>query len=209
MPKSFSILEKELIREKLLLEGNRLFSIYGLKKTNVEEIALGSGISKGAFYLFFPSKEVLFFEVTGQAEKKFRQEILSVIDLEGPSPRIRLYTALRKAYFLWQTIPLLTQFSKTDFEVIARRVPGEIIEAHMNDDRLFVEELLQHCQSAGIMIKADPGEIRDMLYTIFICVLHQNDFGEGQLEKSIDTLIWIISGYFMGEIDLPQIKEKE
>ncbi len=46
MPKAFSEREKELLTQRLLEQGYRLFSAYGLKKTNVEEIAQAAGISK-------------------------------------------------------------------------------------------------------------------------------------------------------------------
>ncbi len=68
MPKGFTEYEKELIRKRLLEQGQRLFSAYGLKKTNIEEIAKAAGISKGAFYNFYESKEALFMEVIEQAE---------------------------------------------------------------------------------------------------------------------------------------------
>ncbi len=87
MPKGFTEYEKELIRKRLLEQGQRLFSAYGLKKTNVEEIAKAAGISKGAFYNFYDSKEALFMDVVEQAEIRLRQEILAVIDLPGSSPR--------------------------------------------------------------------------------------------------------------------------
>ena len=53
MPKGFTEHEKELIGQRLLEQGYRLFSAYGLKKTNIEEIARAAGISKGAYYNFY------------------------------------------------------------------------------------------------------------------------------------------------------------
>ena len=57
MPKAFSEAEKEMIRRKLLEQGYKQFSTYGLKKTNIDELAAAAGISKGAFYIFYESKE--------------------------------------------------------------------------------------------------------------------------------------------------------
>src|SRR5512135_636629 len=97
MPKAFSEREKELIKSRLLEQGYKLFSAYGLKKTNVEEIAAAAGISKGAFYNFYESKEALFMDVVEQAETRVRQELLAVVDLPGPSPRARLFAVLKTA----------------------------------------------------------------------------------------------------------------
>jgi AcrR family transcriptional regulator len=79
MPKAFSEREKELITARLLEEGHKLFATYGLKKTNVEEIAAAAGVSKGAFYLFYDSKEAFFMDVVEQVERRYRQEILAEI----------------------------------------------------------------------------------------------------------------------------------
>ncbi len=44
-------------KEHVLACGVRLFARKGYHKTSIEEIAKEAGISKGAFYLYFPSKE--------------------------------------------------------------------------------------------------------------------------------------------------------
>ncbi len=111
MPKGFSEREKELIRTRLVEEGYRQFSAYGLRKTNVEELARAARISKGAFYLFYESKEALFMDAAELAEQRFRQEVVATVDLPGPSPRARLLAVFRKAFDLLHTIPLLQLFT--------------------------------------------------------------------------------------------------
>ena len=63
MPRAFTEHERTVIGKRLLQQGYRQFSAYGLAKTNVEEIAKAAGISKGAFYIFYESKEALFMDV--------------------------------------------------------------------------------------------------------------------------------------------------
>ena len=89
---------KRIDRQTAAGAGLQAFSAYGLKKTNVEEIAEAAGISKGAFYIFYESKEALFMDVIEQAEIRFRQEVLAAVDLPGPSPRARLFAVLKKAF---------------------------------------------------------------------------------------------------------------
>ena len=57
MPKAFTDQEKEVLREQLREKGRALFEAHGLRKTSVDEIVRAVGISKGAFYLFYKSKE--------------------------------------------------------------------------------------------------------------------------------------------------------
>ena len=52
MPK-FSDAEKEIIKQKLMQEGERLFTSYGIKKVTIDEIVQAAGIAKGSFYSFY------------------------------------------------------------------------------------------------------------------------------------------------------------
>ena len=70
MPKLYSDEEKKNIIAKLKKEANTLMQEKGVKKTTVDELVKRVGIPKGSFYLFYPSKEMLMFEV------KKTQEIL-------------------------------------------------------------------------------------------------------------------------------------
>lgn len=60
MARSFTNQEKENIRLKLLAECEKSWAKFGFKKTNIDELCGKVGISKGAFYAFFESKEALF-----------------------------------------------------------------------------------------------------------------------------------------------------
>ncbi len=54
------------VRQQVLDEASRLFLQYGFKKTTMDEIARRVGISKGALYLHFDSKEAIFLEIGNQ-----------------------------------------------------------------------------------------------------------------------------------------------
>ena len=60
---AFSAEENAAIRETLLREARRCAVTLGLRKTSVEQLTEAAGISKGLFYKYFASKELLFFEV--------------------------------------------------------------------------------------------------------------------------------------------------
>ena len=63
MPKIYSEEEKKQIIQRLKEEANILKQKKGVKKTTVDELVKRTGIPKGTFYLFYPSKEMLLFEV--------------------------------------------------------------------------------------------------------------------------------------------------
>lgn len=207
MPKWFSEDEKELIRRKLLEQGEKHFSRFGFKKTNVEEIALAVGISKGAFYRFFDSKELLFMEVIEEVEIRGRKEILKVISQPGPTPRARLFAILKKAFDMFGELPILRVFTGSDFEILANRVPVDVFQAHMANDRAFFEELFSRREKNGINIKVDAEEIVELLYPLVIGFLSGIGAKENNLTGNLDKHLELIAAYCLGEITL-EISEK-
>lgn len=63
MAKAFSDKEKQQLITALKKEAEQCIIRYGIRKTSIDELVQRVGISKGSFYTFFPSKEMLFFEV--------------------------------------------------------------------------------------------------------------------------------------------------
>ena len=206
MPRGFTEHEKELISERLLEQGYRLFSAYGLKKTNVEEIAQAAGISKGAFYIFYESKEALCMDVIELAEKRFRGEILAAIGLPGPSPRARLLAILKKAFALLTTIPILQFFTGSDYDTLFRRIPAEKVQQHLASDRLFLAELITRGRDAGIPIRVQAEEISGLLYPLALTILHEDQFGAQNFGGNIDVFLELVAAFCLGEIELQNPK---
>jgi AcrR family transcriptional regulator len=202
MPKPFSASEKERINQLLLEEGRRLFSTFGLKKTRVEDLAEAAGISKAAFYLFYESKESLFFEVIEQAESDFRRVVLTEVERPGPTPRARLVHVLRTAFTLWKTIPVLQFFTSAEYVQLTRRLPPEQVQAHLSSDQDFMHSLIEHCRKNGILILVDQAQMAGMMYALLFSVLHANDFGPGLLDPAIEALIEMTAAYLLGEITI-------
>jgi AcrR family transcriptional regulator len=201
MPKGFTQQEKEWIAKRLLEAGYKQFSAYGLKKTNIEELAGAAGISKGAFYLFYESKEALFMDVAERVEERFRQEVLAVIDLPGPSPRARLTAALHKAFTLWKEIPILRFFTRSDYDLIIRRVSPEMVQEHLRSDRVFIDEFISRCQKAGIPIQAQADQINGLMYALFLTSMHEDDFGPNNFSGTIDLLVELVAAFCLGEVE--------
>jgi len=202
MPKAFTEEEKEWIRERLLQEGEKQFTAYGLRKTNIEELADAAGISKGAFYIFFESKEALFMDVIEQVEKHFRREVLASIELPGPSPRARLLVVFKKAFSLLKTMPLLQFLTGSDYDRLFRRVPAERVQEHLASDRVFIQDLIIRCQKAGIPIKVRVEEISGLLYALVLTILHEEDFGPNQFGSTVDLLLELVAAFCLGEVEM-------
>ena len=202
MPKGFSPKEKEIIQQRLLLSGSRLFSTFGYKKTNIEELAKAAGISKGAFYLFYPSKEALYMDVIEQAEHEFRQDILAAITQPGHSPRVRLYRVLHQAFTLWQDIPVLQFFTSSDFDLLLRTFPTELVQQHLTSDQVFFHQFVAQCQQHGIPIQVEVEQIGSLFYTLVLASLKEEFLDPEDTSVAIDILLELVAAYLLGEISL-------
>jgi len=202
MPKGFSAHEKEVIRARLIQEGYQLFTAHGLKKTSIDELAAAARISKGAFYLFYESKEALFMDVIEEAEQRSRQAIFAAIDRPGPSPRARLLGVLKTGFAMLKNIPMLQFFTGSDYDLLLARVPAEKVHAHLASDRLFLDELVSRCQKAGIPIRVQPEEIASLLYALVLSSMHADDLNLNNEGGSLNVLLELVAAFCLGEVTL-------
>jgi AcrR family transcriptional regulator len=201
MPKGYSEREKEIIRTRLLENGRKAFATFGLRKTNIEDLTRVVGISKGAFYLFYASKEELFMDVVEAAELQFRQQVLAEVECPGPSPRSRLKHVLHTAFSIWRSVPILKQVTQAEYSLLLEKMPPEKVKEHLQSDREFILVLIHRCQQAGIFISAGGDQIAGLMNAMFFVSLHEDDFGPGMFSGTLDILLDLIAAYCVGEIN--------
>lgn len=108
MARSFTQTEKDNIRSKLIDECEKSWATYGYKKTSIDELCSKVGISKGAFYAFFESKEHLFCRVLDVLQERHKA-------LGDSSPQIqpkRIFVICSSKYIL-NTIKQISLSSET------------------------------------------------------------------------------------------------
>jgi len=76
----FTIDFSMILKEKIVQEGLRLFSLNGFLSTSMNDILVSANTSKGGFYNHFKSKEELFFAVLEKAGKIWREKNLEGLD---------------------------------------------------------------------------------------------------------------------------------
>ena len=77
------------LREDIIYESMKLFSLKGYVNTGVNEIIGSVHSSKGGFYNHFASKEELFYEVLARAQKMWRSRVLHGLnELESPLEKV-------------------------------------------------------------------------------------------------------------------------
>jgi AcrR family transcriptional regulator len=199
MPKAFSDHEKEIIRAQMREKGKTLFEKQGLKKTSVDELTEAVGISKGAFYLFYESKEELFLEIMEQLETEIQTAILQFTIAPKEDARKNVSEMLTSFLLTWDAYPLLKNFGKADFEYLARKIPPQRIQQHIQRDNDFTSDFLTKIEREGIAVKVSPDVVSNLIKSLFFVSLHREDLGSSAYEESISVLADLVAGYIVGE----------
>jgi AcrR family transcriptional regulator len=197
VPKAFTEQEKEVIRAQMREKGKKLFEKQGIKKTSVDELAQAAGISKGAFYLFYESKEELFLEILEGLETDFRTRIFDFSINAKSNARQHLAKLFRDALLTWDEYPLLKNFGRTDYEYLVRKLPLQRVQAHVHRDDEFVEDFIRRIKREGITVKASPPVISNLMKSLFFISLHRDDLGNEAYIETMEILADLIARYMM------------
>jgi AcrR family transcriptional regulator len=77
------------LRDNIIHEAQKLFSLNGFMNTGINEIIEASSTSKGGFYNHFCSKEDLFYEVLAESQRIWREKVLaSISEIDSPTRKI-------------------------------------------------------------------------------------------------------------------------
>lgn len=161
--------------ERILAAAAGLIERYGFDKTTVEEIAREAGVSKGAVYLHFKSKEDLFEAVLLRDTDELVRRYWALIDAD---PRgLTLFTMYRYALVVLDDLPLLKAIYTHD-----RRVLGDFTR-RLRDTSAYGQaldlsvEFVRHFQTAGLIRRdLDPQAVAYLLGALRYGVLTMEDF---------------------------------
>jgi AcrR family transcriptional regulator len=195
VPKAFTEQEKEIIRAQMREKARKLFETQGIKKTSVDELAQAAGISKGAFYLFYESKEELYMEILEGLETDFRKRIFNFALRHKRNARPLLAKLFRDALLTWDEYPLLKRFGRADYEYLARKLPPERIQAHADRDDKFVEDFIKRIKQKGIAVKASPHVVSNLMKSLFFVSLQRDDLGKEAYVQTMEVLADLVARY--------------
>ncbi len=89
------------LKEKIIHESLRLFSLKGFSGTTIDDILKTAGSSKGGFYNHFKNKEDLFSQVLKEARLIWRKRNLTGLDQSlKPIANVKLFLENFKDYYL-------------------------------------------------------------------------------------------------------------
>lgn len=186
MATAFTTEEKEVIRKKLHKVAKECLQRYGVKKTTVDQMAAMVDISKGSFYNFYSSKEMLFFAVLEEYQIDVMNRLTEQLDMEAKIDTNRLVQLLYDFYQDFRYSFMYTIFKNHEMELLLRKLPKEAItNHHLIDDRM-VKKIVSR-----INIKENVSvEIVSALFrTIAMTILHIEEIGEKQFDTTLKLVI--------------------
>lgn len=197
MPKAFSEKEREWIKHKLFVEGQKLFEKYGIQKTSIDEIVKNVGISKGSFYLFYSSKEELFFDIIEKIEREFKENLTNEIFKEK-NFKNSFKKFLLKGFEFIENTPLLKYLSGSEIEFLMRKIPEERILSHMNKD---IEQIIKiiAINDKKKLSKRELKGIIAFLKLIPHIIFHKEELEKDEYEAMKDTLCNMLINYLIKE----------
>ncbi len=188
MPKQFSKNERSLIKTHLKEEGRICLERYGMKKTTVEELVKRVHIPKGTFYLFYSSKELLFYDILMDLHDLLQQTLLTQVQQYQELIEEDEVTELIFNLFKAIDASFLPSFiASGELELLMRKLPPEVISEHAKKDDVSVEQLFS---LLSLDIPHESIEIFSAsLRGIFFLLLHKQEIGEHLFPKALYQMI--------------------
>jgi AcrR family transcriptional regulator len=192
MARSFGAEERERLHARLLEEGRRLFTRYGIKRSSVDEITDAVGIAKGTFYHFFSSKLELCIALMEEEERakwKLMEEPPAgegergdeVTTSEEPHEAVRRF--FRRARNLIAGSELVHAiYRRGEFEYLLRGMTSDYAERNRRGDDAFSEALIERWRGAGVPVSVEPRVLTALFRALFFAALHRDEIGDGAEE---------------------------
>lgn len=187
MPRSFTEREKEKIKRSLQETCKQSWTQYGYKKTSIDELCKQVGISKGAFYLFFESKEALFCEVLCSVQEQICNMASEI--MEQHKDKYGVAEALKLIYREYDKNNFLYDSNSMDFIILMNKLSEEqakkIEESNYMSQQLFLRQ-------AYLKFKIDTDLAMSVIYSLIVNVKNKDILPYNHMETfdfMVDHLI--------------------
>jgi AcrR family transcriptional regulator len=185
MATAFTKQEETIILNKLKSAARGSAVSLGVRRTTVDSLAEAAGISKGAFYKFYASKELLFFDVLeGMHAEIYEATASALAKSTGLSPEERAAEALLAACRAMEQSGMMV-FIERDAAYLLRKVPEDYQKNHYHSDEVHVRELLE---SARLAPKGGMALAAAVVRGLMLTISHQHEIGE-HYPQVLETLV--------------------
>lgn len=163
-----------MIIQQLKKAARQYAAVVGVRKTTVDQLASAASISKGAFYKFYPSKELLFFELLEEFHTEVYEEAeRAFLAHNGLSTEEQVTQAILAACHTMEHAGMM-EFVERDVPYLLRKIPEEIREAHYHSDEVHIRALLER---AGLTPLGGAELAAAVVRGLFLILPHRENIG--------------------------------
>ena len=196
MATAFTDEEKKVIKKKLHTVAKECLQRYGVRKTTVDQIVAMADISKGSFYSFYSSKEMLFFRVLEKYQIDIMSRLEEQLDQENQINANQFVQLLYDFYQDFRYSFAFTIFKNREMELLIRKLPKEVITTHHLLDNKMAEKIVSRI---NIRETVSVEIVSALFRTIAMSILHTEEIGEKQFDTILKLLIQGIVGQIIEE----------
>ena len=182
---AFTDEQNRLICRNLIREARCCGVTVGMRKTTVEQLANAVGISKGSFYKFFDSKELLFFAMLEDIHTECFAAAQNALQENAALLPADCAAAAILAACRWLSEAKAFVFIENDAEFLLHRLPEEVKTAHYHDDETHIRTLLE---AGGLQPKGGMALAAATVRGLILTVSHQGQFG-ALYPQVLETLV--------------------
>jgi AcrR family transcriptional regulator len=180
VPRAFTETESWQIRARLTKAGRETFGRRGLRGTTVDQLARAAGISKGAFYRFFDSKEALLLALVDEDEIAMQAEIEAAIRAE---PHRGIDVLVDRSLDAVRADPLIPVLMSPEVLRVLVARPALDQVALLERDVRLVDRVCDVLAEAGVTLTVSRTALLGLLRSLVFVGLHRAEVGEDYVEE--------------------------
>ncbi|MGM0165416.1 hypothetical protein IGI39_000358 [Enterococcus sp. AZ135] len=171
MAKKFSKEDMKSIKSDLQRTCEESWKIRGYKQTNIPLLTKKVGISAGAFYLLYKSKEDLFIEVLEKVQANLLNTWLTFIH-ENEHKIEGFKLGLQWLYHEYQKYPALYNFNSSEYDLFLAKLPKEKVDELKKNSLLLFSKTIQESK---LKLLLPEEEVIHIIHSILFLALVDMD----------------------------------
>ena len=194
MARAFTETEKERIRAALIRAMSESIAEKGLKKTSIDYVVKAARISKGAFYLFYESKEMLVFDAIRSVQEVARMRLLKILATSGKNPTDVMAGFVAGLFDVFEEFPIMKEISKADTMTdLLRSLPEKAIRKEFESDEHFFESFHKKLLQGRTIQDVDEKVVAGLPRMVLALITNKQMIGVDRFNKLKALLIAAIS----------------
>ncbi len=199
MPIALTSEQRISIKRKLQLAAEVSLKKYGVKKTTVDNLVKSVSIPKGTFYLIYPSKAMLLYEVFQISHDELQHEFVKkVLSIKDDLSSAKVTNLIFEVYKKLDSSFLMSFMSSGDLELVIKQLPPEILEKHIEGDEINMGKILSIIPNVNERMN---GLYSAALRLVMTSVLHKEEVGKEYYDEALKFSIRGIINQIFEEIN--------